>query len=76
MRTRILAVALAGLLTVHATGSAQAGRAFTTDFTTQEFAARRAKIYDAIGRDAVALHRGSKSGTRRKPGARCRHGDS
>src|SRR5215204_4385918 len=44
MRTRILAVALAGLLTVPATGSAQAGRAFTTDFTRQEFAARRAAV--------------------------------
>jgi Xaa-Pro aminopeptidase len=61
MRKRILAAALAGLLTVHATGSAQAGRAFTTDFTTQEFAARRAKVYDAIGPDAVALMQGLPS---------------
>src|SRR5688572_18389381 len=61
MRTRTLAVTIAGLLTVHATGSAQAGRAFTTDFTTQEFAARRAKVYDAIGQDAVALMQGLPS---------------
>src|SRR5215203_851479 len=61
MRTRILEVALAGLLTVHATVSAQAGRAFTTDFTRQEFAARRATVYDAIGRDAVALMQGLPS---------------
>ena len=61
MRTRILAVALAGLLTVPGAGSAQAGRAFTTDFTTQEFAARRATVYDAIGRDAVALMQGLPS---------------
>ena len=61
MRKRILAVALTGLLTVHASASAQAGRAFTTDFTTQEFAARRAKVYDAIGRDAVALMQGLPS---------------
>jgi Xaa-Pro aminopeptidase len=61
MRKRILAGALAGLLTVHATGSAQAGRAFTTDFTKQEFAARRATVYDAIGRDAVALMQGLPS---------------
>jgi len=61
MRKRILAGALAGLLTVHATGSAQAGRAFTTDFTTQEFGARRAAVYDAIGRDAVALMQGLPS---------------
>jgi Xaa-Pro aminopeptidase len=56
-----LAGALAGLLTVHATASAQAGRAFTSDFTTQEFAARRATVYDAIGRDAVALMQGLPS---------------
>ena len=61
MRTRILATALSGLLTAHGTASAQAGRAFTTDFTTQEFAARRAKVYDAIGRDAVALMQGLPS---------------
>jgi Xaa-Pro aminopeptidase len=58
MRNRTIAGVLAGLLTAHATASAQAGRGFTTDFTTQEFAARRAKIYDAIGRDAVALMQG------------------
>ena len=56
-----LAGALAGLLTAHATASAQAGRAFTSDFTTQEFAARRATVYDAIGRDAVALMQGLPS---------------
>src|SRR5215208_1538095 len=61
MRKQILAGAFAGLLTAHATASAQAGRAFTTDFTTQEFAARRAKVYDAIGRDAVALMQGLPS---------------
>jgi Xaa-Pro aminopeptidase len=61
MRKRILATTLTGLLTAHATASAQAGRAFTTDFTTQEFAARRAKVYDAIGRDAVALMQGLPS---------------
>jgi Xaa-Pro aminopeptidase len=46
------------LVTAGATASAQAGRAFTTDFTAQEFAARRAKIYDAIGRDGIALMQG------------------
>jgi Xaa-Pro aminopeptidase len=61
MRKRIFAGALAGLLTVHATGSAQAGRAFTTDFTTQEFAGRRARVYDEIGRDAVAVMQGLPS---------------
>jgi Xaa-Pro aminopeptidase len=61
MRKRLLLGALAGLLTAHDTASAQAGRAFTTDFTKQEFAARRATIYDAIGRDAVALMQGLPS---------------
>jgi Xaa-Pro aminopeptidase len=61
MHKHILAGAFAGLLIAHATGSAQAGRAFTTDFTTQEFASRRAKIYEAIGRDAVALMQGLPS---------------
>ena len=63
MRKRILTAGLVAglLLTAHAIGSAQAGRAFTTDFTTQEFAARRAKVYDAIGRDGVALMQGLPS---------------
>jgi Xaa-Pro aminopeptidase len=42
-------------------GHAQAGRAFTTNFTLQEFASRRAKIYDAIGPGAVALMQGLPS---------------
>ena len=42
-------------------GHAQAGRAFTTNFTLQEFASRRAKIYDAIGPDAVAVMQGLPS---------------
>ncbi len=42
-------------------GSAQAGRAFTTNFTKEEFAARRARVYEAIGPDAVALMQGLPS---------------
>jgi len=42
-------------------GRAQAGRAFTTNFTLKEFASRRAKIYDAIGPDAVAVMQGLPS---------------
>ena len=61
MRKRLLAAALGGLLTAHATAWAQAGRAFTTDFTRQEFSARRAAIYDSIGRDAIALMQGLPS---------------
>jgi Xaa-Pro aminopeptidase len=40
---------------------AQAGRGFTTDFALSEFAARRARIYDAIGPQAVALMQGLPS---------------
>ena len=39
----------------------QAGRAFTANFTEEEFAARRARVYDAIGPDAVALMQGLPS---------------
>jgi Xaa-Pro aminopeptidase len=42
-------------------GSSQAGRAFTTNFTIQEFAARRAKIYEAIGPQAIAVMQGLPS---------------
>jgi Xaa-Pro aminopeptidase len=42
-------------------GRAQAGRAFTTNFPREEFAARRAKIYDAIGPGAIALMQGLPS---------------
>ncbi|HXT71582.1 MAG TPA: aminopeptidase P N-terminal domain-containing protein [Vicinamibacterales bacterium] len=42
-------------------GRAQAGRAFTTNFTLKEFADRRAKIYDAIGPEAVAIMQGLPS---------------
>jgi len=39
-------------------GTAQAGSPFTTNFTPVEFAVRRAKIYDAIGPEAVAIMQG------------------
>jgi Xaa-Pro aminopeptidase len=41
--------------------ASQAGRAFTSNFTTQEFAARRTKIYDAIGPEAIAVMQGLPS---------------
>jgi Xaa-Pro aminopeptidase len=34
---------------------------FTTDFTPEEFAARRAKVYEAIGTEAIALVQGAPS---------------
>jgi Xaa-Pro aminopeptidase len=65
LRGRVLATAfaVAGLATILAgpRGHAQAGRAFTTNFTLKEFADRRAKIYDAIGADALALLQGLPS---------------
>lgn len=57
VRRAVLAMGLAIACAAPA-GHAQAGRAFTTNFTLQEFAARRAKIYDAIGPNAVALMQG------------------
>jgi Xaa-Pro aminopeptidase len=43
------------------TGGAQAGRAFTANFTVKEFADRRARIYDAIGAGSLALMQGLPS---------------
>jgi Xaa-Pro aminopeptidase len=56
-------LAFAALITALAVplGRAQAGRAFTTNFPREEFAARRAKIYDAIGPEAIALMQGLPS---------------
>lgn len=52
-----LAAAMVAALAVP-TGHAQAGRGFTANFTLQEFAGRRAKIYDAIGPNGVAVMQG------------------
>lgn len=59
-RTLLVVICL-GVLGMAPTGHAQAGRAFTTNFTLEEFAARRSKVYDAIGPDAVALIQGLPS---------------
>jgi Xaa-Pro aminopeptidase len=48
-------VAAAAVLALSATGLTQAGRPFTTAFSKDEFAARRLKVADAIGPEAVAL---------------------
>lgn len=63
MMLRLLVVALlsAVLLAGDRPATAQAGRAFTTNFTTQEFAARRGQVYAAIGPGAVALIQGLPS---------------
>src|SRR5215208_2590100 len=56
MRTTVLA------LLITATLHAQEGiPLFTPDFPPQEFAARRAKIYDAIGESGLALVAGAAS---------------
>jgi len=59
----LIAFVAAGLVAVLATpiGHAQAGRSFTTNFTLQEFAARRARIYEQIGPNAVAVMQGLPS---------------
>ena len=41
--------------------AAQEAPLFTSDFPAEEFAARRAKVMDAIGRDALALVQGAPS---------------
>jgi Xaa-Pro aminopeptidase len=59
VKTALALAVVAGLLiSVDGRGHAQAGRAFTTNFTLQEFAARRARVYEAIGPQAVALIQG------------------
>ena len=59
VRTALALAVVAGfLISVDGRGHAQAGRAFTTNFTLQEFAARRARVYEAIGPQAVALIQG------------------
>ena len=41
-------------------GTAQDKHYYQTDFTTEEFAGRRAKIFDAIGKNSIALIQGAK----------------
>ena len=63
-RQRLAIALIAGVATAILSGPvgrAQAGRAFTTNFSIQEFQSRRARIYDAIGPDAVALMQGLPS---------------
>ena len=57
MIQRLLGVAMmaAAIAALTLSGLAQAGRPFTTAFPKEEFAARRLKVAEAIGREAVAL---------------------
>jgi Xaa-Pro aminopeptidase len=58
----IMAASFFLLLPATTTVRAQEGIPFfTTDFPPQEFAARRAKIYDAIGDDGLAIVQGASS---------------
>jgi len=61
MERRLVVVLLvaAAVVSINSFSRGQAGRAFTTNFTLQEFAARRAHIYDAIGPEAIALIQGA-----------------
>src|SRR5215813_13905553 len=49
---------VAVVVTSHTPTQAQAGRAFTSNFSLQEFAGRRARIASEIGPDAVAVMQG------------------
>ena len=51
-------VAAAVIFSPHTPSLAQAGRAFTSNFTLQEFAGRRSRIASEIGPDAVAVMQG------------------
>ena len=57
MTQRLLRAAMiaAAVVAVSLSGLAQAGRPFTTAFPKEEFAARRLKVAEAIGGEAVAL---------------------
>jgi Xaa-Pro aminopeptidase len=54
-RLTFLAAIIALTIVSQPLGRAQAGRAWTTAFPKEEFAARRLKVAQAIGADAVAL---------------------
>ena len=51
----VVSMAVACLIAAEISGIAQAGRPFTTAFPKEEFTARRLKVAEAIGADAVAL---------------------
>ena len=53
------ALALAFLLSAAAAVAQEGFPLFTTDFPPEEFAARRAKVYEAIGADAFAVVQGA-----------------
>ncbi|HYX20765.1 MAG TPA: Xaa-Pro peptidase family protein [Thermoanaerobaculia bacterium] len=55
------ALALAFLLSTAAAIAQEGFPLFTTDFPPEEFAARRAKVYDAIGNQAFAVLQGAPS---------------
>ena len=55
------ALALAFLLSAAAAIAQEGFSPFTTDFPPEEFAARRAKVYDAIGNQAFAVVQGAPS---------------
>ena len=55
------AFSLAEARSAKAEKDVQAGRAFTSNFTKEEFASRRARIYEAIGPEAVAVMQGLPS---------------
>ena len=61
MRLVRLAAALVCCLTAAELAAQEGFPLFTTDFPPEEFAARRAKVYEAIGTDAFAVIQGAPS---------------
>jgi Xaa-Pro aminopeptidase len=59
MRARAVSPLVFAVLVVAPLALAQDAPLFTSDFPPGEFAARRAKVYDAIGADGVALVQGA-----------------
>lgn len=59
INTRVVCLAASLLLLTPATVSSQPNHGYQADFTTAEFSARRAKVYDVIGDRAIALIQGA-----------------
>lgn len=62
MRARASMLTPLALIAVASLAAAQDAPLFTADFTPQEFAARRARVMEAIGEDGIALVQGAGLG--------------
>ena len=59
-RKRIAASLLVLLLSTMGLASAQEKHYYQTDFSKKEFAERRSRIFDKIGKNAIAIVQGAK----------------